>query len=107
MAGEKYGLEAKSKEHQNNILDLERTQSQVVSDLDSRQHLLSRLELGLQRFEQFFDALITSQENRQKNKGSSMAGATAKAQGQGDLTFSTPCHITEWFSKDFGKIEPN
>ena len=34
-------------------------------------------------------------------------GAAAKAQGQGDLTFSTPCHITEWFSKQFGKIVPN
>ena len=34
-------------------------------------------------------------------------GAAAKAQGQGELIFSTPCHTTEWFSKDFGKIVPN
>ena len=30
-------------------------------------------------------------------------GAAAKAQGQGDLIFSTSCHTTEWFSKEFGK----
>ena len=34
-------------------------------------------------------------------------GAAAKAQGQGDLIVSTPCHTTEWFNKDFGKIVPN
>ena len=31
----------------------------------------------------------------------------AKAQGQGDLIFSTSCYTTEWFSKDFGRIVPN
>ena len=34
-------------------------------------------------------------------------GASAKAQGQGELVFSTPCHTTEWFSEEFGKIVPH
>ena len=33
-------------------------------------------------------------------------GAAAKAQGQGDLVFSTPCHTAEWPSEG-GKIVPN
>ena len=34
-------------------------------------------------------------------------GAAAKAQGQGELPFSTEYYKTEWFSEAFGKIEPN
>ena len=34
-------------------------------------------------------------------------GASAKAQGQGELVFSTPCHTTEWVSDEFGKIVPH
>ena len=33
-------------------------------------------------------------------------GAAAKAQGQGDLIFSTSCYTTEWFSREFGRIVP-
>ena len=59
------------------------------------------------------ESSVTNNEELLVNIGESTAilegfnGATAKAQGQGGLTFSTPCHITEWFSKQFGKIVPN
>ena len=59
------------------------------------------------------EASVTNNEDLLTNLRESTAilegfnGAAAKAQGQGDLIFSTSCHTTEWFSKEFGKIVPN